>query len=496
MKSKPTLLLVFLISLFTISCSSDYSEKSKLNNYNKDEFPKYIFLFIGDGMSFTQVNLAKAAYLHPDFRLHKKPEFGEEPMNLLKLPITGVATTFAADRYITESAAAATALATGNKTTCGTVSLNQVHTDTLKTIAEMAHDKGMKVGIISSVSIDHATPACFYAHEKDRGQYNSIAAQMASSGFDYFGGGFARGALPSSLKKENAIDITKVMKKAGYSIVTSKNKLTNIKPGQKCWAYNKNYDPDAALLYEIDQPSDYLRLADFTAKGIELLQNEKGFFMMVESGKIDWACHANDGATAAHEVVALDESLAKALEFYHKHPNETLIIVTGDHECGGLALGYSATHYESAYDILGHQKISFQCLSRKVRKWKKSSGLSQDVVMDSIKHYFGLDDTLLSKKLKLSQYEFQRLSDAYEYSFNKREVQEKEAHYIKFGGYDPLTVTVTHILNQKAGIDWASYSHTAVPVPIYSIGCGSTHFTGQLDNIDIAKKIIKLARLK
>ena len=496
MKKLFPMINLLIIFLFLTACQQQDASIQQNSISSNTKSPKYIFLFIGDGMSFTQMNIAKAAQLHENFRLYKKPEFGNQPMNVMSFPITGVATTFAGDRYITESAAAATALATGNKTSCGTVSMTQDYSRNLKTIAEMAHEKGMRVGIVSSVSIDHATPACFYSHQKDRGNYNDIASQMAISNFDYFGGGFAKGAMPDYLKQENARDVIDLMKNAGYKIATSKEELQKIVPGQKCWAYNEKYDGAAALYYEIDQPSDYIRLADFTEKGIELLDNSKGFFMMVESGKIDWACHANDATTAAHEVVALDESVGKALEFYKKHPDETLIIVTGDHECGGLALGYSASHYESAFEILNSQKISFENFSGKVHNWKNNEQITQTMVLDSIKYYFGLGDTTLTEKLKLSDYETKRLIEAYAYSFKNKHKNDHEEYYVNYGGYDPITVTVTHILNQKAGIDWASYSHTAVPVPIYAIGAGAENFSGQLDNTDIPKNIMQIAKLK
>ncbi|MBN2280540.1 MAG: alkaline phosphatase [Candidatus Marinimicrobia bacterium] len=442
-------------------------------------------------MSFSQVNITKAAHLNKNFRLNKKPNFGNEPMHISRLPITGIATTFAADRYITESAAAGTALATGKKTSCGTIAMAPDHTQNYKTIAEMARDKGMKVGIVSSVSIDHATPACFYAHHSDRGKYTDISLQMAATDFDFFGGGFAKGHDSSSESK----NIIKKMKEHGYKVVTSKAELQKTSPGEKCWAYNTNLADGAALQYEIDQSEDYFRLADFTAEGIRLLHNEKGFFIMIESGKIDWACHANDAVTASYEVIALDEAVGEALKFYNQHPDETLIIVTGDHETGGLTLGYAATKYESIFDILNFQKISFENFSLKVNQWKESPYISQPAVMDSIQYYFGLNDVSKSEKLVLNNFEMKKIADAYQATFNPD--TEKDAHetYILYGGYDPLTVTITHILNQKAGVDWASYSHTGLPVPIYAIGAGQENFVGQLDNTDIPNKIIQIAKL-
>ncbi len=488
--------LIFLTIFLLFSCNEKKNENLAQQEFAINKPPKYIFLFIGDGMSFSQVSITKAIRRHDKFRLFKKPAYGDQPMAMEQFPVTGVATTFAEDRYITESSAAGTALATGKKTSCGTVSMNSAHTQDYKTIAEMARDKGMKVGIVSSVSIDHATPACFYAHEKDRGQYNHIASQMAMSRFDYFGGGFARGGLRDQLKKENAKNILQTMKSAGYKIATNKNSLMDVMPGDKCWTYNEEYDTDAALHYEIDKPAGHMGLADFTAEGIRILQNAKGFFMMVESGKIDWACHANDVVTVAHEMASFDESIAKAVEFYRQHPDETLIIITGDHECGGLSLGYSAAKYESAFDVLNHQKISYQNFAVKVNRWKKNQNISQAMVLDSVGHYFGLGNPDLNAKLDLSDYETKRLLEAYALSFDKTTKEDEEEYYVNYGSYDPLTVTVTHLLNQKAGINWSTYSHTPVPVPVYAMGVGDRYFNGQLDNTDIANNIIRISRLE
>jgi len=493
LKTSNKILVLLLLCIIIIS-TCDQEKKSPISTEGQQ--PKYIFFFIGDGMSLPQVNMTKAAYFMKDYRLDKKPEFGNKPMNITKLPVTGIATTYASNRFITESAAAGTALSTGIKTSCGTVGMSPDHKENYRNIAEMARDKGMKVGIVSSVSIDHATPACFYAHVTDRGKYNLIASQMAISGFDYFGGGFAKGQEEYSHNPDGKLNIIEQMTNAGYEVVSDIEKMKSLQPGKKYWAYNPDYTSGASLKYEIDQPKDYFGLAEFTELGIRLLENEKGFFMMIESGKIDWACHSNDAVTTAHEVVALDESVGKALEFYNKHPEETLIIITGDHETGGLTMGYAGTHYESVFEILNYQKVSYENFSEKVWNWKKDSTMTKSVVMDSISYYFGINDTASHPKLKLTDYEEELLNDAYEITFGLQEKKKNEETYLKYGGHNPLTVTLTHILNQKAGLDWASYSHTAVPVPIYAIGAGAENFTGQLDNTDIPKRIMKLAKLK
>lgn len=299
-------------------------------------------------------------------------------LQLTQLPVCGMATTQAYNRYITGSAAAGTALATGFKTSIGTISKAPDHSGNYETIAEMAKSKGMKVGIISSVSIDHATPACFYAHEPSRNNYNNIALQMATSGFDFFGGGFARGEFEKSKLSDpegDAKSILDVMKEAGYKITKTKDELNNIQPGHKCQAYS-SYDADGALAYSIDRNETDISLADFTSEAIRLLNHQNGFFVMVEGGKIDWACHANDASSAIHDVISFDEAIEVALNFQKSHPKETLIVVTGDHECGALSLGHATTKYNTAFEILAYQKLSFELFTEKVNSWKSVQSIN------------------------------------------------------------------------------------------------------------------------
>jgi len=455
-----------------------------------DKTAKYIFFFIGDGMASPQVNLTEAALADPNFRL-VNGAITLGAMNLQHFPVAGMATTHAEDRYITGSAAAATALATGEKTTIGTISKNVAHTQDLKTMAEMAKEKGMKVGIVSSVSIDHATPACFYAHENSRSNYYNIASQMDDSGFDYFGGGYAKGDFGS--KGPGDVDIQ--MENAGYEIVDNLGALQSVQPGQKCWAYS-DFDGDGALYYEIDRMgTNHISLAQFTEQGVRLLDNPNGFFMMIEGGKVDWACHANDAVSATHDMVAFDDAIGIALDFYNQHPDETLIVVTGDHECGGLSLGFASTGYETAFNLLKHQDISYQEFSDLVVSWK-GSGKTFDQALESVKEHFGLGDETVDPLLALSAYEEDQLKQAFDDSMDPDFVRDSEEKYLKYGPYyDPFTVTVTHILNQKAGISWTSYSHTGVPVPVYAIGAGANSFTGSYDNTDVAKKIIAAGTL-
>lgn len=484
------LLLVILGFYFINGSTAGTNANSKFENNSGT--PKYIFYFIGDGMAMPHLQLTEAAL--PYIRANRE---NVKKLNIRQFEYTGLSTTHAETRYITGSAAAGTALATGQKTSIGTIAKNGDHSQNLTSIAKTAKKEDMRVGIISSVSIDHATPAVFYANADSRGHYNFIASQMASSDFDYFGGGYAAGNLEKNKapdrnpKNHQAVDIEKLMQENGYLISKNTYGFQNLKAG-KNWVFSAYNESDGSLSYEIDRKTNELSLSQYTEKAIELLENENGFFIMVEGGKIDWAAHANDASTVAGEVLAFDNAIGKALEFYEKYPDETLIIVTSDHETGGLGLGFSGMKYESDYRLLGGQKISAANFSEKAEKWLENK-LSFKKAMDSVSFYFGLNDTSVYSSAKLSPEEYSRIETAYNKSISG--LDKSMADYIIYGSYNPFTTVVTRILNEKAGIAWTTFSHTAGPVPVFAKGAGETLFTGYYDNTDIPKKLLKAAKL-
>ncbi len=498
--------LILASSLFVATSCSDDEKEVIIDPTTDYKTPKYVFFFIGDGMSNPQINITEAALNNASFSL-KSANVGVGSLNIQEFPIVGMQTTHAQDRYVTGSAASATALATGVKTTIGTISQTGDHSENLQTMAEMAKEKGMKVGIISSVSIDHATPACFYAHTGSRNNYYTIGQDLATSNFDYFAGGGVRWNKYDSDGEtaglaEDVNLFLNALNTNGYTYVNTRSAFDalNSESG-KIVATLEKFETSvsansAALPYTVDldeetSENNTITLSEFTQKGIEILNNDKGFFMMVEGGKIDWACHANDVVTAAHNTVEFDKAIGYAVDFYKEHPDETLIVVTGDHECGGLTLGYSATGYATAFDLLLNQTVSNESFTAKVAAWRASGDVTFETALATVKDVFGLGDE--SKDLALSNYEKERLQEAYNTSMTGTSDLDKEETDVIYGYYDPFTVTITHILNNKAGIDWTTYSHTGAPVPVFAMGQGEYQFTGYYDNTDIGKKIIEIA---
>lgn len=438
--------------------------------------PKYVFTFIGDGVGMPQINAAEA-YLAAN-----KGKIGIEKLSFTQFPAAGLTTTYSSNAFITDSAAAATAIACGYKTESGVIAMDPSKTTVYKTIAEMAKEAGMKVGILSSVNLDHATPACYYAHYPTRSDYYNINMQMANSNFDYFAGGMVRiDKTPEG--KPSAHD---AMDENGWQIASTRSELDTLVPGKQAYAYNHGFASNA-LKYTIDQESEDITLAEFTEKGIELLDNPNGFFMMIEGGKIDWACHANDAAASIHNTIAFDKAVRVAIDFYEEHPDETLIIVTGDHECGGLTLGFAGTKYDSAFTEIAGQRISHEGFNKYVLEpFKKDNpnGSLTDL-MPAIEQYFGLST--------FSEHEMNLIEDAFEQTMiGSEERAANDETYLLYGGYEPLTVKLTHIVAQRAGLAWTSYSHTGVPVPTFAIGVGARHFDGYYDNTDIFKKTAQI----
>ena len=286
MRQKPGWAIV-LAALLTVSVISG---RPLVASEPKGTKAKYLFLFIGDGMAVAQRNAAEL-YLAREKGVCR-PEEARLVMNTF--PAQGMNTTYDLTSVIPDSASTATAISCGHKTRSGVIGEDAEAKISYESIAEVAKRKHLKVGILSTVSLDHATPAAFYAHVPSRKQMYDISMQLANSGFDYFAGGQLMEPLnKKDPSKPNALDTAK---RNGYTIIVGREAFKALKPGiGKVIAMNALVDQDAAMYYKLDQNNnqDQVTLAEYLAKGIKLLDNPHGFFIMVEGGKIDWACHAN-----------------------------------------------------------------------------------------------------------------------------------------------------------------------------------------------------------
>lgn len=442
---------------------------------------KYVFFFIGDGMGVNQVN-ATEMYLAET----KEGRIGTRQLLFGSFPVAGIATSFSASNSITDSAAGGTALATGSKTYNGAIGVN-VDKEPLRSVAYRAKENGKKVGIATSVSVDHATPAAFYAHQKNRNRYYEIACELPQSGFDFFAGaGFLKPS--TTAEKQKATSVYELIENGGYTLVRGMDEYKEeAGKAEKLVLIQEEGCASDCLPYAIDRDEDALTLKQITESAIDFLMkdNKKGFFLMIEGGKIDWACHNNDPATVFKETVDLDQAVGVAYEFYKKHPKETLIVISADHETGGLGLGNGT--YTLNLKALDCQQQSLDALSRMITDLRR-----QETSWEQVK-------TLLSEKmgfwtqLPLTWEQEKALRDTYETSFVKHKVEFKETLYSKT---EPLAVVANEVMSEIAHLGWTSGSHTAEYVPVYAIGAGSELFMGKMDNTDIPKRIARAGGYK
>ena len=469
------------------------------------ESPKYVFLFIGDGMSYPQIQ-ATADYLGAladDDYMQAEPSLddnggavldGPVALNFMNFEAAGSAVTYDSNSFAPDSASTATSISTGHKTYSGSINVDETGTVEYETISEKLHEQlGWEVGVISSVNLNHATPAAFYAHQASRGDYYEIGEELVESGFEYFAGG---GLLDpdNGGESDNLYDLAE---EAGYTVSMDYATHDTVTADDKVVLIDEYLADSDAMAYEIDRTDDMWSLADYVEKGIDVLMNDTGFFMMCEGGKIDWACHANDAATTIHDTMAFSDAVQVAIDFAAEHPEETLILVTGDHETGGLTIGFAGTDYDTYLDLLENQKISYAKFdSDYVASYKENKTPFEDVLSD-IEELFGLKaQGAADDKLVLTEYEMEQLRAAYEKSVNGTAAsQYDQEEYVLYGTYEPLSVTITHIINNKSGISFTSYSHTGLPVAVLAEGVGAESFSGYYDNTQIYEKMADLLNI-
>jgi alkaline phosphatase len=277
----------------------------------KSKKPKNVILMIGDGMGTAQVFAgitANGGHLFLD-----------------NFKVAGFSRTQSADNYITDSAAGGTALSTGQKTYNGAIGVN-ANKEPIKTILEMAEEKGRSTGLVSTSAITHATPASFIAHQGSRSSYEDIAADFMKTDIEVFiGGGYKHFA-----ERKDGRDLTKDLQAKGYQVLRNMDEIAKVKSGKLAGLVATEHTGRVA------ERKDMLPVATQTAINI-LNTGKKGFFLMVEGSQIDMGAHANNTVYVVEDMLDFDRAIGRALEFAASN-GETLIVVTADHETGGMTL--------------------------------------------------------------------------------------------------------------------------------------------------------------
>ena len=447
---------------------------------------KYVFYFIGDGMGVNHV-LGTEMY-----QSELKGEIGVTPLLFTQFPYATIAHTFSATNGVTDSAAGGTSLATGHKTKNGALGVTKDLITEVSSIATWAKANGKRVGISTSVSIDHATPAAFYAHQGSRSSYYNIGLDLIKANFDFYA---ASDFLDPHNQRandgksyESLYDLTQ---KAGYTLARGyKDYQKKAKKADKMILFQPetaSAKDNSSIPYAIDRQKGDLTLAEITRAGINFLskKNDQGFFLMVEGGKIDWAAHSNDGATVLKEIQDMDEAIKVAYEFYEQHPDETLIVITADHETGGLALGIGS--YYLNLQALKAQKVSengFTSILNGLRK-KYKNQVPWEAVQQALKDNFGFWESI-----QLNDKQEARLKAVYDKSFGNQPIDLEKSEYLQ---NEPLAGEAKRILNNIARIGWTSGDHSAGFVPVFAIGANAQLFQGRFNNIEIPLKIAEAA---
>ena len=417
---------------------------------------RYVFLFIGDGMGMQHVQAVSEALAAS----------GGAPLSFTQFPVQGAARTATADGSVTDSAAAVTAIATGQKTHESVLGRG-ADGKRAETVAEALHARGMQVGVLSTVALDQATPAGFYAHVAKRSQYDDILRMLFESGFAYFaGGGFTAELDPAPLALAG-----------GYTLAVGEEAAAAAGDGRLVCIAGAP-DGDGGMAYALDTQNGRSDLfARYLAFGIRRLSDAPhGFFLAAEGGRIDHASHYHDAGDMFAEVLDMDAAVREAVAFYEAHPHETLILVTADHETGGLTL--------AAGDRAGLLRQTQSCRwldANAVPVWKENGAAFADV-LPRIAEYFSFG--------ALSDAETAYLRAAYDLTLTG-DYSNAYVRKTYNGVYSPVVSAAAKLAADRAGMAFTTFGHTGANVPVYALGVGAEAFAGEYENTEIRDRLLE-----
>jgi len=440
--------------------------------------PKYIFYYIGDGMGMGQVMSAEC--------YNRMVLKNDKPLLMMQFPIVSTATTYSASTPVTDSAAAGTALSTGYKTKNGMLGMNP-DTVAVTSVAKQLFNMGYGIGLVTSVAPDDATPGAFYANVPNRSMYYEVGKDAATCGYDFIGGSNLRGIKD---KKGNKTDLMQIFADNNVAVVRGMDGLKST-DSRRVVLLNTDSLNVNDIGYTIDSIPGVLTLPMMTEACLKHLEKNghDKFFMMVEGGNIDHAGHSNDGGTVIKEVLNFQKAIKIGYDFYLAHPDETLIVITADHETGGMALGNNAVGYNAHLHYYDYQKVSKDVFADYCHSIMKSRRIYDWADMEEY-----LTDKLgFWKHIHLSKKQTKHLKEEFDKCFKRNEGTNKKTLYKNFNEF---TVTVFNILDSFTGIGWTTSKHTGGLVPVYAIGVGAEKFSSFNDNTDIPKRIRELVGIK
>ena len=435
--------------------------------------PRYVFYFLGDGMGLNQVHLTQGY----------NSALGLPSVPYLDFPVFTMITTHSASSLVTDSAAAGTALSTGGKTMNGSLGVD-AEGNRLVNIMELAHAKGYGTGVVTSVGVNHASPAAFYAHVGRRHEYTEITRQLIEEPvIDFAAGATILIQRGDTLKPE---DYVQRARGNGMRVYCGKSEYAGAAKGERVLYLSDRLDKKY-IPYAIDRKEGDMSLADFTSAAIDYLypNYRKGFVLFIEGGQIDHACHSRDAGNCVHETNDMSESVRLALDFYARHPNETLIIITADHETGGLVM--SKGSYELHPELLAGQKCSLESLTAQIAELRKSKPeVSWSELKALISRQTGLWDSV-----PVSAQDEKRFTQIYKESFLDMDGAVEKNLY---SANERIAAECLIFLGGEARYTWATNSHSGTPVPLYVKGAKAMEFISCRDNTDVPKVLKKVAK--
>lgn len=433
---------------------------------------KYIFYFIGDGMGMGPVMTAET--------YNREVLKNDKPLTMMQFPTVSWCMTYSASSPVTDSAAAGTALSTGTKTKNSMLGMSP-DTVAVESIAKKFHDRGYGVGIVTSVSQYDATPGAFYAHVPNRSMIYEIGCDAAKSGYEFIAG--------ASPVKNEKYDLSQLMRENGVQVIYGPDEIEKIDSRRVMLAGPKG-SPVWNIGYTIDSVAGRLTLPLITETCLSHLEKytPDKFFMMVEGGNIDHALHGNDGGTAITEILNFDESLKIAYNFYLQHPDETLIVVTADHDTGGMAMGNSKVKYSAPLGFFQYQRVSKEAFSEYCKSIARDRRVyNWDVMKEYLTENFGL-----FTHVPVSETTELKLKELFEAAIVMRNSEDQKTLYANFNAF---AVEVFKIINDAAGVGFTTMSHSGNPVPVFAVGVGSDKFKGLNNNCNLPVLIYEASGL-
>ncbi|CAK8723918.1 Alkaline phosphatase [Candidatus Electrothrix aarhusensis] len=535
-KKNHAFLLVFLISSLTVAGCSPLQPKGQKPKPERGSKVKNVIMVIGDGMGPQQLGLLLTYAKQAPHSVIKNRTTAFDRM-MQEGAVMGLSMTHAANVLVTGSAASGTQLASGTAAGLKMIGSDKDGNPTV-TILEQAEKLGKSTGLISDTMITHATPAAFAAHQPYRSLENAIAVDMLNSGADVMLSGglnnwipqeandsnsavhneliqITDGAVKITSKRKDSRNLLLEAKKKGYTLAFTKEQMTKANGNVLGLFASSGMDNGIKATRTKNAAQRTMpTLKEMTAKGIELLaKNEKGFFLMIEAGQIDWASHGNDTGTLLHELLKLNETLEYVLDWAADR-DDTLLVVTADHETGGFGFSYSANDLPEPVDLPG--KLF------KERKYQPGLNFGNPEVLDrlykqalSYGEIFGQFDKLPQKEqtpAKLA--ELVRRNTAFQITEKQAaRILETEENPYYVQGHKKLglktvpkiDVNAAFFVPNKNGarqnllaievatqqqVVWATGTHTATPVLVFAKGPGKDAFGQVMHHTELGQYAI------